>query len=433
MNNNLQFWLNEQDIPPSTSAPDAPIGAPTMDPNMGTGQPNIAPVQNDPNITNIEPKPPVADEKDITKDPVTPDMPEEKGKKPDDFEVWKNTYLRESIKGDTNKLLDFIGQIRDKEGLHPYQKKFIEDNLNIQLIRQNSNVEKASKEIRKLIKEQLDKNNPATSVVSHLHSVLDTVPTLNNIFIKLSGYGGLKGDLHRKYIAALLGAVQVGSGANTEDIVYNERNYSIMLSTRFNARWGDVILGNWSLKKDDPEKYLSEAELKRMQEGSPEERDVLRRRIVMESIAEQFETRAFIINITSDDGTIYTLGWDLAGSLKAAYADGKLIIKTQITSGSETVITEDGKIIPLVDLNIYYVKETGQQTEDGKPETKEIEFITRKDGILFLAAELPTIKEMSTALQGALLKETPYTGNPSDLLKLSRCIYSSHDLLLRSC
>ncbi len=433
---NIEDWLSEADIPAAAAVGDQAGGqAPTTDPTQNTPDAGAQPP--DPNVSNAQPEDPNQNQNpdqkdDVSSDPSAPHMPDEK-KTVDDFEVWKNSYLKESVKGDTNGLIELLNQVRDKDGLSPYQRKFVEDNWSVQLVRQHSNIEKASKEIRRNLKDQLDRNNPATSVVGHLTAVLETIPVLNNVFIKLGGYTGLKGDLHRKYIAALIGGVQVGSGANTEDVIFNERNYSILLSTRFNSKWGDVMLGSWSLKQDDPDKFLSDAELKRLQEGSPEEREVLRKRIVVESIADQFETRAFIINVVGDDGTIYTLGWDLASSLRGAYTDGKLVVKTRQSENSEAMINAEGEIVPYVDISINYVKETGQQDEDGKPEKKEMQFIERREGMLFLTAELQLIKEASTALQGAAFKEVPYNGNPSDLKTLSRCVYSAHDLLFRSC
>jgi len=424
---NVEDWLAEYDIPAAAAQPDSAGGmqSPMTDPNAG-GDPTQAQAQaNDPNISQQPAT-------DVTQDPQTPDMPET-APETKDFETWKNNYLKESVKGDTNALIELIHQIRDKEGLQPYQRKFVEDNLNVQLVRMNSNVEKASKDIRRQIREQLDRNNPATSVVNHMSAVLETQPSLINTFIKLNGYSGQKGDLHRKYIAALLGAVQVGSGANNEDLIFNEKEYSILISTRLNARWGDVMLGYWSLREDDPEKFLTEPELKRLTDGSPEEREALRCRVVIEPIAQMFETRAFLVNVVADDGTVYTLGWDIATSLRAAFLDGKLVVKMKRTGESEALIDSEGNIVPLMDLSIVYTKETGQQDEEGKPEKKEIEFIERKDGMLFLSASLQTIRDATTALQGAVLKETPYAGNPSDLVTLQRCVYSSHDLLMRSC
>lgn len=430
----LEDWLVEQDMPVLGGQPDTPgMQAPTGDAGMGAGPDPMANLgQNDPNVANMPTQMAPGQEgggEDITQDPMAPDMPEEK--EDEDFEQWKNKFFKAAVKGDANELIDMLNEVRDLD-LKPYQRKFVEDNLNIQLLRMNANIAKASKEIMSNIKENLDRNNPATSVVNHLSDSLSEDPLLMQIFIKLNGYGGLKGDLYRKYIAALTGSVQVGSGANNEDIIFNEKEYSIMMSTRFNSQWGNIVLGNWSLREDDPERYLEDVELKRLEEGSPEEKDVLRRRIVVESIADQFKTRAFIIGV-EQEGTVYTFGWDLSGSLKAAYSEGRLVVRTKRSENSEAMIDEDGKIIPLIDLTIHYIKETGGQDEEGGPEVEEIEFMQRRNGALILTALLPTVKEASAALQGAVFKESPYQGNPSDLKTLSRCVYSTHDLILKVC
>ena len=436
--------LQEQDMPAMGGQPDMMAGGPPAGgPGMGAGgQPPVPPGmpsggdpnQNQPNVTN-QPQGMAGDKpdqpEDVTEDPQAPDMPDQKGD--DDFEVWRSNYFKESIKGDTNALIDLLNEKRDKEDLEAIQRKFVDDNFDVQVLRQNSNIEKASKEIRKLLKEQLDQNNPSTSVVTHIYNTLSAVPQLNNIFIKLTGYHESKGGLHRKYIAALIGGVQVGSGANTEDIIYNEREYSIMISTRFHSEFGAVNLGNWALKEDDPKRFLSDPERKRLKEGSPDEKEALRHRLIIDSIAEQFKTRAFLVNVVGEDGTIYTLGWDVANALKAAFTEGKIKVTTRQSDNSEAMITDDGEIVPFVDVEIYYVKETGEQDEEGKPATEDLEFLERRNGILFLKATLQTIKHAATNLVGTIFKETPYNGNPSDLKTLKRCVYSAHDLLLRQC
>jgi len=227
--------------------------------------------------------------------------------------------------------------------------------------------------------------------------------------------------------------VQVGSGANNEDVIYNEKDFSIRISTRFNDKWGRTELGKWSLKEDDPERYLTEPEQRRLDEGSPEEKEVLRRRIVMESVAETFRKRAFVINVTDKDGTIYALGWDLTTSLRAAYTDGKLVVRTMQSENSEAMIDDDGAIIPFVDLKIKFVKETGEVDEDGKPQKEEHDFLEKIDGILFLTAQQNILKEAATSFQGIVWKETPYTGNPSDLRILQRCVPNAPEILTRSC
>ena len=421
MNHNLEFWLEADQAeiqPPPAVEGDSDALAPG-DEQQQTPEQDAQQAEETP------------DQEDVSEDPQAPDMPEDK--ESPDFEVWKSNFFKESAKGDASKLMDMISPMRDKETLEPYQRKFVDDNWNIQLLRMNSNVASASKQIRKSIREQLDKNNPSTSVVNHMFNTLESVPSLNETFIKMMGYSGNKGELHRKFIAALTGSVQVSSSPDKENIIFNEKEYSIKMATRLNSDWGEVALGSWSLREDDPERYLSAPELKRLSEGSPQERDILRRRIVIESIAKQFEEQSFIIDVVNDEGTIYHLGWDMSNALRGAYTEGKVVVKAVKSENSEAMISDDGQIVPMVDLRIYFVKETGGQDEFGNPEVDEIEFMERRNGMLFLTAGLVTMKEASESMQGTELKEVPYAGNPSDLKALKRCVYSTHDLLMRQC
>lgn len=421
-NHNLDFWLEEQDSPP---------------PLPGSG--DMASAMEAPDVTDVAgaESPEGGEEakaedppEDISDDPESPDMPEE-DETNDDFEVWKSNYFKESIKGDSEKMMEMISPMREKD-LEPYQRKFVEDNWNIQLLRMNANVADASKQVRKSIRDQLDKNNPATSVINHVVNALETVQGLKEAYIRMMGYSGNKGELHRKFLAALTSSVQVSSAPDKENIVFNEREYSIKMVTRLNSDWGEVALGNWSLREDDPERYLSEPELKRLSEGSPQERDVLRRRVVVESIAKHFDEQSFLINVVNEEGTIYHLGWDLSNALRGAYTEGRLVVKTVKSENSEAMISDEGKIIPMVDLKIYYVRQPSPAVV-GDEDEEEVEFMERRNGILFLTAGLPTVKEASESMQGTEFKEISYQGNPSDLKALKRCVYSAHDLLMRQC
>jgi len=51
-------------------------------------------------------------------------------------------------------------------------------------------------------------------------------------------------------------------------------------------------------------------------------------------------------------------------------------------------------------IKIVYEKETGKTDENGKPLTDELDFISRKDGVLMLTASLETLKEASSSFQG---------------------------------
>lgn len=433
---NIEDWLVEFDIPAAAAQPDSPSGPPTVQPDFADTMNADRQAMPDPNQSNSD-QSPVENPTDTPTDDYQEEEPQIEDdiepSKNEDFEVWKSNFFKESVKGNPNDLIDLISPLREKDTLLPYQRKFIEDNWNIQLIRLNSNVLDASKSIRKNIKDQLDKSNPATSIVNHIANVLDTMPHLNNTFIKMMGYSGNKGELHRKFIAALTGSVQVSSSPDKENIILNEREYSVKIGTRLNSEWGDVVLGSWSLREDDPERYLSEPELKRLSEGSPDERDVLRRRIIIESIAKQFEEQSFIINVVSDDGTIHYLGWDVSNALRGAYTEGKLVIKINMSENSEAMINDEGAIIPVTDLKIMFVKQLDSMGADGQPSVEEIEFIEKRNGMLFLTAGLLTVKDASTALQGTEFKEIPYPGNPSDLKSIRRCVYSAHDMLMRQC
>lgn len=420
--NNLT-WLNEQDIPSMAGQPDMSAGGPPITQPGSPGNPMGA---QQPNQMSMDQQP----GEDISNDPHFPDMPEEKAD--DDFEIWKIKYVKESIKGDCNNLLRKIMAVRDRD-LTSVQSKFLEDNLDINFLRQNANVLQCSNEIRKIIKKDFDRTHPATSVVKAITDTLDKFPLLNEVYIKLLGLGSGKMDQHRKFVASLIGAVQVGSGAQNEDLVFEETDYSILISTRCNTRWGDVNIGRWYLKEDDPERYLKSAELSRLEGGSPEEKDVLRRRVVIESIAEAYRERAFVMNVVSTDGTVQHLGWDLGNSLKSAFLDGKLVVRTGDNDTKEAFIDEEGSIISVPTMNIYYVKETGELDKRGKPEIEEIEFISHRDGVLYLSAQLDLIKQAAVSLQGIVFRETLWQGNPSDIHKIMRCVPSSPEILLRQC
>ena len=429
---NQDDWLVEFDIPAAGGQPDqmgvlgpqsgaGGPGNPMADPTQG-GQ---APQQ------DTGPGDGHTPEDDISDDPQTPEMPDDFDDEGEaDFEVWKKQYFEESIKGDPDVLLKMLKQVRDRE-LEPSQRKFVEDNIQVQYLRQHANVFKISDEVRKLLKKQLDHNNPATSVVEHLTMVVQKDLYINEVFIRLNGLTGTKGDYHRKFISALLGAVQVSSDTSKAGIIMNEADYAIKLSTRYNSEWGEVNLGKWTLKEDDAQRYLSEPELRKLEEGSPEEKDVLRRRIVMESIAERYKERAFVVNVTATDGTIYWLGWDIHTCLKAAYTEGKLVVRTRHSDNSEAMIDDDGNIVPLLDLNIYYTQDTGQMDADGKPDTEELEFLERRDGMLFLTANMNVVKNAATALQGMNFKEIPYMGNPSDIPNIMRNVPTATEVLMR--
>jgi len=411
--------MNEQENP-----------APPPDAFMGSDPTSLAPQSYDKTTQVSVPQNRSPMEKPMLHEPKEPDMP--KDNKVSDFSSWKNKFFKESIKNDVGTLVQMIMQIRDGE-LSTYQKKFIEDNLQVCFLRQNANINKASGEMRKKIRDDLDMANPAVSLVNHYTTTLSSMPELVNTFIRISGYYSNKADLHRKYLASLIGAIQVGSGAQQEDIIYNEKTFSIRISTRFNSKFGSIDVGRWVLQQDDPQKYLSDPELEKLDGGAPEEKKVFRHRVIIESIATSFEKRVFIVNVLADNGTLYFVGMDLSNILRSGYDNGVLSVSTFQNDASEALFDAEGNLVTLQDLKIQYQKETGEMDENGNPLKDRTEFLVKRDGVIFINASLETLQDAAGNVNGLSVKELPFNGNPSDLQNLIRCVASTPELVLRNC
>lgn len=412
--NTLNFWTEEEEVSPKQNAP-----------SQEASQENPASMEGDQTKADPNDPEPLGE--------LAPDMPEENDDEAlENFESWKITFFKESIHSDVNSLIESINKIRD-ENLDSYQRKFVEDNLQILFLRQNSNIEKANKEIRKLIRSELDENNPSVSLINHLDSVFKKNVELSNVLIKIKGTLGMKSDLHRKFLSSLLGCVQVGNGADNEDIIYNDTNYSIKISTRFNEKWGKLELGRWYLKVSDPESFLDEAELKRMQEGSPEEKEVLKKRIIIDSISEYYKERSFVSNIVLNDGTIHFLGIDINSCIASSYNEGKIVVKFINSDNNEYSLDSDGNISSYISVKISCLVDTDELDDNGFPKKEELDFIEKINGSLFLTASLDTMKKVSGSMNGIIFKEIPYNGNPSDIQKIQRCIPSANEILMRSC
>jgi hypothetical protein len=420
INYNYESWLAEADDanaalanqPPVTQPP-VPVGQMGVDTNQD-GQ------QKSPPQNNAEA-------------PELPD-PDIKGKKEaKDFDSWKHEFLKLAVHSDVGKLLDMIGLIRHIPGLESSQRKFVEDNLQILLYRQEDNINKSCKEIRRQIKDGIDKTNPGSSIMQIMTGVLETQPVVSEILLKLSGMYGSKGEFHRKYICALLGAIQQGGSGEKADLLFCGDNYTVNLSTRITGQFGEIKLGKWFLKESDPEKYLAPAELDRLENGAPEEKQVLRRRIMVDSISEKFKNRSFVIHVVNVDGTIVSIGWDLGESLSAAYSDGNIVVRAKANDEKDAIIAENGKILPLLDLEILYIMETGELDENGDIQMREVPFLERKGGYLYLVSDLSTLKKAAPGLSGMFFREIPYSGNPSDLTSIKQCVASLAEILNRRC
>lgn len=416
-NNVFYYWMEAED-------PAMPQ-APNTDPNAPGGVGAVPPQQNQatPQTGN---DPSAAAEDDVTQDPQTIDAPPEDENK--DYDQWRHQFMELAVRAENEELINMLTSVQDNE-MEASERKFVEDNLQIFMYRRDSNVLKASNVIRNAIKKDLDRTNPGTTLMQHLGKALDEQPLLYQNLIKLSGTFAWKGDLHRKWIAAFLGAIQIGGGATGKDLIYCGDEYEINISTRLVTQFGEINIGKWSLVEDDPKKYLKADERENLSEGAPEEKQVLRRKIILKSIAENYRKRAFMIHICTTDGTIYALGWDLGNSLLDAYKEGKVVVRGQENEEKEILISDKGEIIPVIDYSILFVKETGEVDDNGKPETQEVPFLERRDSTLYLVADLDTLKMASAGMSGMFFTSVPYNGNPSDIRKLQQSVPGLSEIL----
>lgn len=439
-NNMWLSWINEQEILKEEDAPPPGVSFGDDDNKEAKGV-ELGDNKEDKGVEketkgvekeDLELTPPKTDE-ETPKNIDDEDIAEEDDEK-DNFNNFKKKLMELSVKSDVESMLELVRKYRDNLELNSGQKKFVEDNIQVLLLRQDSNIEKATKEIRTAIKENLDNSSPATFVMKEIVKVLQKIEPLRNILIKLLNLWGLKGELHRKYIAALLGCIQTGSSNNkSADLLYFTKELKLQICTRFATQFGEIPICKWSLHKDDPEKILAEAELDRLKNGSPEEKQVLRRRVILESIANTFKKQLFLIHVTNPEGTIYSLGWDFSASIKEGYHDGRFIVRGQKNVEREAMINDRGDIITLLDIDIFYIKETGHTDENGKPEMVEVPFMQRKDGNLLLSASLETLKIAAGSIPGIYLDSAPYSGNPSDLKVIQRCFPSVAEILNKKC
>ncbi len=95
-----------------------------------------------------------------------------------DFEQWRHDFFELAIKCDNEEMVNAINSVKERPGLEAAQKRFVEDNFNIFMYRRDATVAKASKEIRNLVKQELDRTNPGTTIMQHICATLDANPLL---------------------------------------------------------------------------------------------------------------------------------------------------------------------------------------------------------------------------------------------------------------
>jgi hypothetical protein len=145
---NFDFWLIEADEALAGGPPGAPPGGGDPSQQPGGGQPDAGPAlqgagQNSPPGPNPDDQ---GGGEDVTQEPTAPEgMDDDEGQN-QDFATWRKGFFKLAVKGDPVEMMNNLEPIREQTGLTAPERKFVEDNWNILVLRQNANIDKASKE-----------------------------------------------------------------------------------------------------------------------------------------------------------------------------------------------------------------------------------------------------------------------------------------------
>lgn len=292
--------------------------------------------------------------------------------------------------------------------------------------------------------DQSSKNNlgeiSGTELYSIISEKIEQSSTIVELLLKLPSFYSMKSDLFRKTIAALTNGVQIGSGGTLEDIFIpiEENGVGIKICTRCYTSFSNIQIGKWAIQYNDPENFLSDSELEKLNNsGSPEEKEVLRKRVIIESISNHFKDRVFVILIVNpNNGRRHELGFNFAELLRDGWKNGYLSVHFRPSIGrGEAGVQVDGELIDLQEIQIDYLKTNSDELdEDGKPTVENIELMKVHNGYLYLTILEEHFYNFSNdAQQGLFYSMKEFDQDQEQLITIQRCIPDIKEILLRKC
>lgn len=424
MNKKIWSWLEGMEPTPTPHQPTPPIPegplppSPPTDPSQpGAPLPEVPPPPSPPPGPTTPVTPPPIQPQPGVISPV-PGEPGEEALELLDFEKFREEYIDETSTGKPEDLLEKLSQLRSVADLGPRGKRFFNDNILILLLMREQEIYEASRRLRK-VRSPLD-------MMAQLSETIDRGQLLREIPIKLSSFFGMKGDLYRKFVAALCGGVQIGNGSLVEDVVVSPtRGQRFLLSTRIYTDFGAIELIPWSLSSGDPNLYLREIERSRLQTGSPEERLVLLKRTILSSITRLVKSRVFMICVCNpSSGGRTDIAIQLDNFLLQGYQKG-IISLDLAPNGDKQGILKTGELVSPAKVQFVY-HPTG---EGAKPAV----LIEDSDGILTLISPREVIEDAIGAVGNGMVHKAPFEGPDEELDKIQRCIPTLQEMLLKRC
>jgi len=279
-----------------------------------------------------------------------------------------------------------------------------------------------------------------TEVFSILSSEIDQYPNITNVLTKLPSFYSMKSDLFRKVVAATMNGIQIGSGGTLEDVFVpiGKDGVGIKICTRIYTDFGNVMIGKWNIKFNDPENFLSDSELQKLNDtGSPEEKEVLRKRVVIESVAENFKDRVFMVLIINpEDGTRHEIGFNFAELVRDGWKNGYISVQFKANVGKgDAGVKVDGELIDLQSIDINYVKENPDELdEEGMPVKEQIELLRQENGLIYLTIMGDEFTSFADAAKAGLFHMSkPFDSGPEELVRIQRCVPTLQEILLKRC
>jgi hypothetical protein len=468
----------EPELEPATTEP--PESA-EQTPGTQTPMPGAGPVESEPEPEEIPEETPESE--------IEPAI---------NFDEEKIDYMDLAVQSKYGEMTDKLLEMRDIPGLTPGQYKFIEDNIQVLSLARDVDFAEARKKIYKQIKdsigqlaepaeEQPAEEEPTESPVpeqepesipapespeqvppkegidnsdlktisegneelgeisgveiySIISEEIERYEEIKNSMIKLPSFYSMKADLYRKMICAVSNGVQIGSGGTLEDIFIPlaEGGVGVKLCTRCYTDFGNIEIGEWSVKFNDPEKYLAEEELEKLNvSGSPEEKEILRKRVVIESVADKFTDKVYIILIVSpEDGSRTEIGFNFSKLLKQGWQNGIISVEFKANIGKgQAAIDVDGQLIDLQDIIIDYIHENPDELdEEGRPVKEKIEFIRQKSGSLYVTITREEFDLFINESVEGLFHQTKHPEfDKGQLTVIQRCVPDIKEILLKQC
>lgn len=200
----------------------------------------------------------------------------------------------------------------------PSQRNFIEINRSTASLLEETIFLNIQKSIVKSIRED--------TLWETMYDFFDSIPEMNAAIQRLPMLGPDKNNLYRQIGAALTRGVVV-PGVQGGEVLFFDKEKEIKRSIfQAYSDWGYMKLGKINIKRDSLKEYLTGDEIQKIEKGSPEEKRVLRNRLVIEAIASQLGGITYsILVIDPDSGNWDALTFD-SEWFRSAYEAGQITV-----------------------------------------------------------------------------------------------------------